>query len=57
MVPSLVFETGQGWDDSSFYLVEEGWDQSISCLVWGHQKWDHPPTDGDCLSVLFLGRV
>ena len=32
-VPSLISRMGQEQDDSNFYLVEEGWDQPIFCLV------------------------
>ena len=32
-VMSLISRMGREQDDSNFYLVEEGWDQPIFCLV------------------------
>ena len=53
-VPSLISGTGRVLDDSNLCLVEEGWDQPIFCLVWGHQKWDHPLTNEVHLLVFFF---
>jgi len=41
-----------GWDDITFYLVEEGWTNPFSVL--SHQNWDEPPTDGTHLSFFFI---